>query len=68
MVTLYRRHPRIFNRIYRLRPRMEAWWRSLKSLVGKLVRSRTIKTIKAEIWAKITCHNLIWTIRRSNGF
>jgi hypothetical protein len=68
MVGLFRGHPHLFNRIYRLRPRMEAWWHSLKSLVGDLVRSRTIQTIKTEIWAKITCYNLIWTIRRSYGF
>jgi hypothetical protein len=68
MVSLSREHPRIFQRVYRLRPRMEAWWHSLKSLVGDLVRSRTIQTIKTEIWAKIVCYNLIWTIRRSHGF
>jgi hypothetical protein len=49
MVDLYRRHPRLFQRLYRLRPRMESWWHSLKSLVGDLVRSRTIQTIKTEI-------------------
>jgi len=68
MVDLLRNHPRLFHRLYRLRPMMEAWWHSLKSLVGDLVRSRTIQTIKAEIWAKIVCYNLIWTIRRSHGF
>lgn len=68
MVGLFREHPRIFHRVYRLRPRMEAWWHSLKRLVGDLVRSRTIQTIKTEIWAKIVYYNLIWTIRRSYGF
>lgn len=68
MVTLFRKHPRIFNRIYRLHPRVEAAWHSLKSLVGDIVRSRTIQTINAEIWSKITCYNLIWTIRGSHGF
>lgn len=68
MVGLFRGHPRLFHRVYRLRPRMEAWWHSLKSLVGDLVRSRTIRAIKTEIWAKITCYNVIWTIRRSYGF
>jgi len=38
---------------------MEAWWHSLKSLIGDLVRSRTLQTIKTEIWAKIVCYNLI---------
>jgi len=47
---------------------MEAWWHSLKSLVSGLVRSRTLQTIKTEISAKITCYNLLWTIRRSYGF
>jgi hypothetical protein len=68
MVSLFRKHPRAFHRVYRLRERMEAWWRSLKSLVGDVVRSRTIQTIKAEIWSKIVCYNLVWTIRRSHGF
>lgn len=68
MVTLFRRHPRIFNRFYRLHQRVEAGWRSLKSLVGDVVRCRTIRTVKAEIWSKITCYNLIWTIRTSYGF
>jgi len=68
MVALFRDHPCLFRRVYRLRPRMEAWWHSLKSIVGDLVRSRAIQTIKAEIWAKIVCFNLIWTIRRSYGF
>ncbi|RLC73546.1 MAG: hypothetical protein DRI26_00555 [Chloroflexi bacterium] len=68
MVSLFREHPRIFYRVYRLRPRMEAWWYSLKIIVGDFLRSRSIQTIKTEIWAKITCYNLIWTIRRSHGF
>ena len=68
MVTLFRKHPRIFNRFYRLRQRVEAGWRSLKSVVGDLVRGRTNQTIKTEIWAKIVCYNLIWTIRGSYGF
>lgn len=68
MVTLFRKHPRIFNRFYMLRQRVEAGWRSLKSMVGDILRSRTIQTVKAEIWSKITCYNLIWTIRGSHGF
>ena len=68
MVSLFRKHPRIFNRFYRLHQRVEAGWHSLKSIVGDIVRNKTIQTIKAEIWSKITCYNLIWTIRRSHGF
>lgn len=68
MVTLFRKHPRIFNRIYKLHQRVEAGWRSFKSMVGDIVRNRTIQTIKAEIWSKITCYNLIWTIRGNHGF
>jgi len=68
MVRLFREHPRLFNRFYRLRQKAEAGWRSLKSLVGDLVRNRTAQTIRAEIWSKIVCYNLIWTIRRSHGF
>jgi len=68
MVTMFRKHPRIFNRFYRLHQRVEAGWRSLKSMVGDIVRNRTIQTVKAEIWSKITCYNLIWTIRGSHGF
>lgn len=68
MVSLFRKHPSIFNRFYRLRQRVEAGWHSLKSLVGDTVRNRTEQTIKAEIWSKITCYNLIWTIRGSHGF
>jgi len=41
MVTLFRNHPRIFNRFYRLRQKVEAAWHSLKSVVRDLVRSRT---------------------------
>jgi len=68
MVTLFRQHPRLFNRVYGLRQRAEAGWHSLKSMVGDLIRSRTVQTIKAEIWSKIVCYNLIWAIRRSHGF
>jgi hypothetical protein len=68
MATLFKRHPRVFNRSYRLHPRVEAVWHSLKSMVGDIVRNRTIKTIKAEIWSKVTCYNLIWTIRGNHGF
>jgi len=68
MVTLFRKHPRVFNRFYGLRQRVEAGWHSLKSLVGDIVRSKTEKTKNAEIWSKITCYNLIWTIRGSYGF
>jgi hypothetical protein len=68
MVTLSRKHSRIFNSFYRLRQRVEAAWHSLKSIVGDLTRSRTEKTIETEIWSKITCYNLIWTIRGSHGF
>lgn len=68
MITLFRKHPRIFNRTYRLRQRVESGWRSLKSLVGDLIRNKTVQSIKIEIWAKIICYNLIWTIRGSNGF
>jgi transposase len=63
MVTLYREHPRVFNRLYKLRQRVEAGWHSLKSLVGDLIRNRTKQTIKTEIWLKIIYYNLIWTIR-----
>ena len=68
MVTLFRKHPRIFNCFYRLHQRVEGAWHSLKSVVGDILRNRTIKTIKAEIWSKITCYNLIWTIRGKHGF
>jgi len=68
MITLFRKHPRIFNRLYRLRQRVEAGWHSLKSLVGDFIRNRTIQTVKMEIWSKIICYNLIWTIRGSYGF
>jgi len=54
MITFFRRHPRVFNRSYRLHPRVEAAWHSLKSLVGDILRNRTVQTIKAEIWSKIT--------------
>lgn len=68
MVTLFKKHPSVFNRFYRLHPRVEAAWHSLKSMVGDIVRNRTIKTINVEIWSKITCYNLIWTIRGNHGF
>ncbi|MEM0488102.1 MAG: transposase [Candidatus Bathyarchaeia archaeon] len=68
MVTLYRMHPRIFNHSYKLHQRIEAGWHSLKSIVGDLIRNKTIKTIKTEIWAKIICYNLIWTIRGRHKF
>ena len=68
MVTLFKEHPRIFNRLYKLRQRVEAGWHSLKSIVGDIIRDRTKQTIKTEIWSKITCYNLIWTIRGSYGF
>lgn len=44
MVTLFRKHPRIFDRFdrfYRLHQRVEAGWHSLKSMVGDIVRNRT---------------------------
>lgn len=63
MITLFRMHPRIFNRIYMLRQKIEAGWHSLKSIAGDLLRNKTIQTIKTEIWSKIICYNLIWTIR-----
>jgi len=68
MITLFKKHPHIFNRFYRLHPRVEATWNSSKSLVGDIVRNRTIQTIKAEIWSKIICYNLIWIIRGNHGF
>jgi transposase len=68
MITLFRKHPRVFNRFYMLRQRIEAGWHSLKSMVGDIVRNRTKQTIKTEIWSKIICYNLIWTIRGSYGF
>ena len=49
MVTLFKKHPSVFNRFYRLHPRVEAAWHSLKSMVGDIVRNRTIKTVKTEI-------------------
>ena len=68
MVTLFREHPRIFNRFYGLRERAESGWHSLKSMVGDVVRSKTVQTINAEVWSKITCYNLIWAIRGEHGF
>jgi transposase len=68
MITLFRKHPRIFNRFYKLHQRVEAAWHSLKSMVGDFVRSKTEQTMKTEIWSKITWYNLIWTIRGSHGF
>jgi hypothetical protein len=49
---------------------MHAGWMAQpkKSLVGDLVRNKTVQTIKMEIWSKIICYNLIWTIRGSYGF
>lgn len=35
----------------------------MKSLVRDLVGGRMIQTIIAEMWAKIVCYNLGWTIR-----
>jgi hypothetical protein len=32
------------------------------------VRGKTFQTAAAEIWSKILCYNLIWTIRGSYGF
>jgi transposase len=68
MATQFREHPRIFNRFYRLRQRVEAGWHSLKSIVGDIIRSKTVQTIKTEIWSKIICYNPIWTIRGSYKF
>jgi len=68
MIALFRKHPRLFNRFYGLRQRVEAGWHSLKSIVDDFVRSRTDQTIEAEIWSKIVCYNLIWTIRGSHEF
>jgi transposase len=68
MVTLFREHPRIFNRFYKLHQRVEAGWHSLKSILGDIIRNKTVQTIKTEIWSKIICYNLIWTIRGSYGF
>lgn len=59
MVPLFRKHSRIFNRLYALRQRVEAGWHSLKSVVRDLVRNRTNQTIKTEIWSKIICYNLM---------
>jgi hypothetical protein len=39
-----------------------------EGLVGGILRSRTIQTVKTEIWSKIICYNLIWTIRGSYEF
>lgn len=68
MVTLFRKHPLAFQKVYRFRQRVEAAWHSLKSLTGDYVRSRTEQTRKSEVWSKITCYNLIWTIRGKHGF
>jgi transposase len=68
MVALFREHPRVFNRFYGLRERAESGWHSLKSMVGDVVRSKTVQTINAEVWSKITCYNLIWAIRGEHGF
>ena len=68
MVSLFREHPRVFNRFYGLRERAESGWHSLKSLVGDVVRSKTVQTINAEVWSKITCYNLVWAIRGEHGF
>jgi hypothetical protein len=43
MVTLFREHPRIFNRSYKLHQRVEAGWHSLKSIVGDIIRNRTVQ-------------------------
>jgi len=37
-------------------------------MVGDFVRSKTVQTINAEVWSKITCYNLIWAIRGEHGF
>jgi len=52
MVTLYREHPRIFNRLYKLRQRVKAGWHSLKNIIGDTIRKRTKQIIKTEIWSK----------------
>jgi transposase len=41
MVTLFREHPHIFTRFYKLRQRAEAWWHSLKSIVGDIQSEET---------------------------
>lgn len=45
MATLFRRHPHLFNCVYRLHQRAETGWLSLKSLVKNLVGRRTIQTV-----------------------
>jgi len=40
----------------------------LKSIVGDIIRNRTVQTIKTAIWSKIICYNLIWTIREATDF
>jgi hypothetical protein len=68
MVTLFRLHPRLFNCFYKLRERAEGWVALAEKLVEDITRSKTVQTINAEIWLKITCQNLIWTIRRKHDF
>ena len=48
--------------------RMEASWHSLNNLFNDLVGNGMIQTIIAEIWAKIVCYNLRWTIRGHTSF
>ncbi|MGQ9640464.1 MAG: transposase, partial [Candidatus Bathyarchaeia archaeon] len=55
-ITLFQKHQRI-----------EAGWHSLKSLVGDLVRNRTVQTIKTEM-VKSNLLQLILTIRGGYKF
>jgi len=68
MVHLFREQPKVFFRVYGLRNRVEAGWHSLKCITGDFLRGRTFQTATAEVWSKIVCYNLIWTIRGRYGF
>ena len=68
MVNLFREKPKVFHRVYGLRNRVEAGWHSLKCITGDVLRGRTFRTAATEVWSKIVCYNLIWTIRGRCGF
>lgn len=54
-------------RTYHRRELVESAFSSLKRKLGSSVSSKTVRTIRTEVYGRLTCHNIFYLINRLSG-
>ena len=60
-------HKKFRTRTYNRRQLVEAGFGSIKKKFGASISSKTVRTIRTELYVKLVCHNLFYLINRLLG-